>query len=284
MATSSEQPPAPDAFELATLSDLGGNRSNNEDSCGHFIETPHSAIFAIADGIGGYEGGEVASKMAIDITLQTYRESPPEWGAAKRLNRAVQRANIEVHNTALTVPELRRMGTTLTAVAIENGALAAAHVGDCRLYLLRGGRIVQLTKDHTMVGERVRMGMMSEANARIHPERSMLLRSVGRELIVSVDRISMALRQGDEVILCTDGLYGVLQDAELMKLTRGLLAEQACRLLVDTANERGTADNLTVAFFRQLAQTRTPAPERDGSGGSGASSRAVADIAARRPA
>jgi serine/threonine protein phosphatase PrpC len=248
------------AFEIALLSDVGTNRPNNEDACGHAIERNDAVVFAVADGVGGYEGGEIASRMAIDITLQSFRESPPEWGPAKRLQRAVQNANIEIHNRALVVPELRRMATTLTAVSIDNGTLNAAHVGDCRLYLVRGGRAVQISKDHTMVGERVRMGLMSEARARSHPERSMLLRSLGHELIVSVDRITMALQQGDELILCSDGLYNVLEDADLHKLTRGLSAPEACSALIDAANQRGTADNLTVAFFRMLGETPDPPP------------------------
>jgi len=237
------------------LSDVGTNRSNNEDSCGHLVEAPDAVLFAVADGVGGYEGGEVASKMAIEITLEAYRDSPREWGASKRLHRAVQRANIEVYNFASTVPELRRMATTLTAIAIENGTLNAAHIGDCRLYLLRAGKITQMSKDHTMVGERVRMGLMSESRARSHPDRGALLRSLGRELIVSVDRITMPLRKDDELILCSDGLYNVLEPGELVSLTREFSAADACAKLIRNANDRGTADNLTVALFKQRAET-----------------------------
>ncbi|MHB8383775.1 MAG: protein phosphatase 2C domain-containing protein [Candidatus Binataceae bacterium] len=242
-------------FDLAMLSDVGTNRPDNEDCCGHLIDAPDAAVFAVADGIGGYEGGEVASAMAIELTLQAWRESPAAWGAAKRLARAVQFANIEIHNRALAVPELRRMGTTLTAVAIEKGMLAAAHVGDCRLYLARHHTISQLTKDHTMVAEKVRMGLLTAERARNHPERSMLVRSIGQELIVSVDRISMPLVQGDRLILCSDGLHNVLRDSEIEHMTRDSDAGAACRALVETANERGTADNLTVAVFTMLADT-----------------------------
>jgi serine/threonine protein phosphatase PrpC len=245
----------PEAFELAMLSDVGTNRSNNEDSCGHLVEAPDAVLFAIADGVGGYEGGEVASKMAIEITLAAYRDSPREWGAGKRLHRAVQRANIEVYNFASTVPELRRMATTLTAVAVENGTLNAAHIGDCRLYLLRAGKIMQMSKDHTMVGERVRMGLMSEARARTHPDRGALLRSLGRELIVSVDSIRMPLHRGDELILCSDGLYNVIEPDELVMLTREFSVDDGCKKLIRNANDRGTPDNLTVALFKQIADT-----------------------------
>jgi serine/threonine protein phosphatase PrpC len=252
--------PIPATFELAMLSDIGTNRSNNEDFCGHFIEAPDAVVFVVADGVGGYEGGEVASKMAVELLLQAYRESPREWGASKRLHRAAQTANIEVYNFASAVPELGRMATTLTAVAIENGILNAVHIGDCRLYLLRDGQIRQMSKDHTMVGERVRMGLMSEERAKNHPERSVLLRSLGRELIVSVDRITMPLRKDDELILCSDGLYTVFEAGELMSLTREFSAADACQKLIRNANSRGTGDNLTVAMFKQLAETPEAGP------------------------
>jgi protein phosphatase len=250
------------AFELALLSDVGTNRENNEDSCGHYVESPESVIFAVADGIGGYEGGEVASAMAIAVTIESYRESPPAWGPSKRLHRAVQRANIEIHNRALTVPELRRMGTTLTAAVVDAGVLHAAHVGDCRLYLIRRGKIRQITKDHTMVQERVRMGLMSVDRARHHPERSALTRSIGHELIVSVDRITLPLAQHDRLIVCSDGLHGVLQDRELEQMVRDHGADEACRRLVEIANQRGTADNLTVGVFTMLGETAAVAAPR----------------------
>ncbi len=259
-----DQPPADSTFELALLSDVGTDREDNEDFCGHFIESPVTAIFAVADGVGGYEGGEIASRTAIETTLAAYRDSPPEWGVAKRLQRAVQRANIEIHNRALSVPELRQMATTLTAVAIDKGMLAAAHIGDCRLYVLRHGKVNQMTKDHTWVGERVRLGLMTAAQARAHPERSALNRSVGRELIVSVDRISMPLKQGDRLVVCSDGLYNVLAEADLDRLTREGSAEEICRELIEKANARGTADNLTVALFRMVGATPNVGPDPSG--------------------
>lgn len=207
-------------FDLAVLSDPGTDRPDNEDACGYFIQSPQAALMVVADGIGGYEGGEIASRMAVEVTLEAYRQSPPTWGAARRLHRAVQRANIEIHNRAIAVPALRRMGTTLTAAVVEDGRLSAAHVGDCRLYLARRGRILQITKDHTVVAEHVRMGLMSAARARNHPERSMLSRSLGHELIVSVGRFSMPLMTGDRLLMCSDGLHNVLEERELELLLR----------------------------------------------------------------
>lgn len=246
-------------FEVAVLSDVGTKRENNEDSCGHCVESDDAAVLAVADGVGGYEGGEIASGMAIDITLSSYRENPAAWGPAKRLLRAAQRANIEIHNRALTVPELRRMATTLTAAVIDAGILYAAHVGDCRLYLVRRGRIQQITKDHTVVAEKVRMGLMSATRARAHPERSSLSRSMGHDLIVSLDRITLPLFQHDRLILCSDGLYNVLEAHEIEKETHAVDAETGCRRLIETANARGTADNLTAGIFIMKGPTNTAA-------------------------
>ena len=255
MAESTGADSAPLSFDLAALSDAGTDRPDNEDACGYFIESPDAALLAVADGIGGYEGGEIASRMAVDITLEAYRKSPVAWGAATRLLRAVQRANIEIHYRAIAVPMLRRMGTTLTAAVVEGGRLSAAHVGDCRLYLARRGRILQITKDHTVVAEHVRMGLMSAARARNHPERSMLSRSLGHELIVSVGRFSMPLVKGDDVLLCSDGLYNVLEEAELERLMRAGDAATVCKALIEAANARGSADNLTAAVFMMNGAT-----------------------------
>ena len=261
MAESTASDAAQADFDLAALSDIGTERPNNEDACGSFSEEQGAGLLVVADGIGGYEGGEIASRMAVDVTIEAYRESPPAWGAAKRLQRAVQRANIEIHNRAIAVPELRRMGTTLTAAVVEGGRLSAAHVGDCRLYLARRGRISQITKDHTMVAERVRMGLMTAARARNHADRSMLNRSLGHELIVSVDRLSMPLVQHDRLLLCSDGLYNVLEDRELEHLLQPGDAAATCKALIAAANGRGTPDNLTAAVF--IMRGATPFSESD---------------------
>jgi PPM family protein phosphatase len=245
-------------FEVAVLSDIGCARSNNEDFCGHCVESPHEVVLAVADGVGGYEGGEVASQMAVEVTLEAYHESAPSLGPAKRLYRAVQRANIEIHNRALTVPELRRMATTLTAAVVAEGELYAVHCGDCRLYLIRGHRIQQMTKDHTVIGERVRLGLISEKDARHHPERSALSRCMGRDLVASLDRLAMPLRAGDRVVICTDGLHGMLENAEIEHLSRGLGTADACRRLIDEANSRGAGDNVTAACLIALNGSTRP--------------------------
>jgi len=252
------------AYDLALVSHVGTQREGNEDSCGHLVENGSTIVFLVADGVGGYEGGEIASAMAVETTLETFRTSAAALGSAKRLHRALQQANIEIHNRALTVPELRRMATTVTAVAVSlgEGMLYGSHCGDCRLYLVRDRKIEQLTRDHTVVGERVRMGLISADRARTHPDRSALSRSIGHDLIPSIDRITTALQQNDRLIVCSDGLWSVLPDAEIERLVRDCDADAACRRLIESANACGTPDNLTAAVFTLLIESPNAAVRR----------------------
>jgi protein phosphatase len=256
---------SPPALDVAVLSHPGTTRESNEDHGGVIAEDGIPGLVVVADGVSSSEAGEVASRTAVETTLRIYREQPVTVAAAKRLQRAVQQANIAVHDLALVVPELRGMATTLTAVAVEGGLLHAAHVGDCRLYLARGDRLTQLSKDHTVAAERVRLHLMGKERGRNHPERSTLTRSVGRELIVAVDRITTPLLQDDVLLVCSDGLYNVLEDSELHDLLPGRAAMEACAALVETANARGTGDNLTAAVIRVLAVPDPPPPEGLGS-------------------
>jgi len=256
-----EERPAPWDLDVAVLSDKGTERLHNEDSCVSYLERPGCAVVAVADGVSGDEGGEVASQTALEALVSAYRDEAPALAAGQRLHRAVQNANIAVYDRASVVPELRGMSTTLTAVAVDRGELTCVHVGDSRLYLLSGGAITQLTKDHTVAAERERMGIISAERARTHPDRSVLTRSLGRELIVNRDRISRRVLQGEALLLCSDGLYNVLSDEEILSIASGLDAAAACRTLVEAANSRGTSDNVTAALVRVVGETPgAPAP------------------------
>ncbi|HTP24552.1 MAG TPA: protein phosphatase 2C domain-containing protein [Anaeromyxobacteraceae bacterium] len=252
--------------EVAALSDVGTGREHNEDCCGTVAEGGDRAIAAVADGVSSSAGGEVASQMAIEVLLRAYREESPDHDPGHRLYRAVQQANIEVYDRAIAVPELCGMATTLTAVCVHRGELTAVHVGDSRLYLVRAGQIVQLTKDHTVAAEKARYGLISQERARTHEDRCVLTRSVGRELIVNRDRTARRLAQGDALLLCSDGLYNVLRDDEMADLLGGLDAMSSCRALIAAANQRGTPDNVTAAVIRLVGAT----PEGDSSNGVGA--------------
>jgi serine/threonine protein phosphatase PrpC len=177
--------------------------------------------------------------MAVEVTLRAFRELPPTVKLETRLARAAQQANIEIHDLALIVPELRGMATTLTAIAIADGHLVAAHVGDSRLYLIRKGKAVQLTKDH-------RTGQAT------------LTRSVGRELIAAIDRLSRPLEQDDVLVLCTDGVHGSVSDEALARLAADADPARACRALIDAAMAGNSTDNVTVAVVRVVGTT----PER----------------------
>ena len=237
-------------MDVAAASHPGTERPHNEDCCGVSVERVDCVVLGVADGVSSENGGEVASQMAIEITLRAFREAAPEAGAGQRLYRAVQQANIDIHDRAIAVPELRGMATTLTAVSVERGAMTAVHVGDSRLYLLRDGSIVQLTKDHTVAAEKARFGLITRERARTHADRSTLTRSVGHDLIVSRDRVTRQLMQGDVLVVCSDGLYNVLGDPEIAKIVALRDAASAARALIEAANARGTPDNVTAAVLR----------------------------------
>jgi protein phosphatase len=248
----------PFRLEVASVTDVGTEREHNEDRCGHLLEAGERALVVVADGVSSAEAGETAAQTAVDAMLRTFVEQPVGTATPKRLFRAAQQANIEVYDLATVVPELRGMTTTLTAVAVDRGELAAAHVGDSRLYLLREGQLVQLTKDHTVAGERSRLGILS-GRRRSHADSSVLTRSLGRELIVPIDRLSNRLYAGDALLVCSDGLYNTLEEAEMAALTGEGTAEEACRRLIDTANRRGTLDNLSAAILRVVEGPPRPA-------------------------
>lgn len=248
------------SVEVAALTDVGTERDHNEDACAALDEGEGRGLVAVADGVSLAEAGEVASAMAVEVLLRAYQEGPAGAPAGQRLYRAVQQANIELYDRGVAVPELRGMSTTLTAAVVEQGTLTAVHVGDSRLYLVRGGAVTQLTRDHTVAAEKVRLKLLSAEKALGHPGRSVLTRSLGRELIVSRDRLTQPVGGGDLLVACSDGLHGVLADEALHRLTAGRTAAEACRALVDAANRAGTPDNLSVAVLRVAGPPPAGAP------------------------
>jgi PPM family protein phosphatase len=241
---------------VAAVSDCGTERPANEDACGTYVENEACTLAVVADGVSGYEGGQIASQTAVEVTLRAFRESPTSWGALKRLHRAAQQANIEIHDRALVVTELCRMSTTLTAVVVHEGILHAVHVGDSRLYLIRNGQIVQKTKDHTVAADRTRIGLSMRPKG--HVDRATLTRSLGKELIAAIDRITFPLAKDDVLLVCSDGLYNVLEDTQMREIVAGKEPNEACDALIRAANERGTPDNLTAAVLRVTDVTAAP--------------------------
>jgi PPM family protein phosphatase len=229
--------------------DVGRTRSGNEDSyfCGR-------TVFAVADGLGGHQGGEVASAVAVEpLAALDGRGFADPAEAAEALAAAIREANAAIIDRASHDPGLWGMGTTLTAAAVAGDRhLQLAHVGDSRAYLLRDGSLEQLTIDHTIVAELVRRGRLTPDQAAVHPERSILTRAVGLDPRVPVDTPDpLELAPGDQVLLCSDGLTEVVPDVKIAQL---LAAEPdgdaTCRSLIDAANSAGGPDNITVVLLR----------------------------------
>jgi serine/threonine protein phosphatase PrpC len=229
--------------------DVGRLRSGNEDSyfCGR-------TVFAVADGLGGHQGGEVASAAAIEpLAALDGRELAKPAEAAEVLAAAIREANAAIIDRAAGDPGLWGMGTTVTAAALAGDRhLQLAHVGDSRAYLLRDGSLVQLTTDHTVVGELVRRGRLTPDQAAIHPERSILTRAVGLDPDVPVDTPDpLELHPGDQVLLCSDGLTETIPDPTIADLlTADPDGHATCRSLIDAANQAGGPDNITVVLLR----------------------------------
>ena len=228
--------------------DVGRTRSGNEDS--HFCGR---TVFAVADGLGGHQGGEVASAAAVEpLAALDGRDLATPAEAAEALAGAIADANSAILERAAADPSLWGMGTTVTAAAVAGDLLQLAHVGDSRAYLLRDGTLDQRTTDHTVVGELVRRGRLTPAQAAIHPERSILTRAVGLDPRIPVDTPDpIDLHPGDQVLLCSDGLTEAVRDPQITEiLSTHPDGNAACTALIDAANDAGGPDNITVVLLR----------------------------------
>jgi protein phosphatase len=245
--------------EEAVRTDTGRQRNANEDS--HFIKAP---LFVVADGMGGAQAGEVASKAAAESFAQGLPQAPPE----RALEETIEGANRTIHELARKDPSLAGMGTTTTAaiVDLEAEEVAIGHVGDSRAYRLRGGRFEQLTRDHSLVEEMRRKGQLTDAQAEDHPQRSIITRALGPEPEVQVDLQTVPAQPGDVFLICSDGLTTMLDDEKIAHvLGRATSLQSAVKALVDEANRAGGRDNITVVAFR-LEDTAAPAPGNPGVG------------------
>ncbi|SEJ81972.1 protein phosphatase [Deinococcus reticulitermitis] len=245
------------------LTDVGRQRAGrvNQDAA-LALELPRGGLYAVADGMGGHAAGELAANLALDTLSQGYltgRSAPPQ-----RLTEAMQAANLAVMRRA--VGESVGMGTTLLALLVDRGAALIAHVGDSRAYLLRAGELTRLTDDHSWVAEQVRLGILTEEEARHHQWRSVVSNALGGEERVRLELFGFGLRAGDRLLLCSDGLSGVVEERDLAAiLSRSPDPEAAARRLIDAANDAGGPDNITAVVIDVLEHQplpRYPLPER----------------------
>ena len=253
-------------IEVSSQSDIGCVRNNNEDSFGYwepdddrrFLRKGRLAV--VADGMGGYEGGQEASRLAVETLVAVYRDFDGDDPQAA-LVEALQAAHESIRRYSFDHPELRGMGTTCTAIAIVRApdqagppcdALYYVHVGDTRLYLIRDAHITRVTRDHSYVGRLVEAGMISPEEAEHHPQRNILTAALGTnpDLVMDSPAHPEPLRPDDVLLICSDGMWGQMRDSEILNAVENHSAEQAGQLLIQLARERGGPDNITVEILR----------------------------------
>jgi len=244
---------------VASLTDVGRQRSNNEDSSLYW--EPSTAeefgrkgrLAVVADGMGGYEGGQEASRLAVETVQQVY-DSLFEEDPQDALILALGEAHRKIQRYGEEHPELQGMGTTCTALCIVGRELSFAHVGDSRLYLAREGKILRLTRDHSYVGRLVESGIVRSEDAESHPQRHILTAALGsgRDVVPDIPDRPVPLQDNDTLLLCTDGLWSLVGEQELLRTVQANAPAECCRALVNLALERGGPDNITILLLRIL--------------------------------
>jgi serine/threonine protein phosphatase PrpC len=243
-------------LEFTQVSDPGLVREGNEDCLGHFPPASPAEVrsrgwlFALADGVGGHERGEVASRLAVDSALEGFRRAAPGAQLASLLPKLVQSANGEVY-AAASGKLVGGMATTLVLCALRFDQAVISHVGDSRCYLIRDGRATPLTRDHTLAADQVNLGLLSAQEGAEAPTRHVLSRAVGGNLVITPDTTQIQLNPEDVLMLCSDGLHGPLPAAEIAYVvTRHEDLQAAAERLVAIANERDGSDNVSVQLIR----------------------------------
>jgi protein phosphatase len=247
-------------LEAASLTDVGLLRANNEDSFLYWEPESTEAfrrkgrLAVVADGMGGYEGGQEASRLAVETVRYIYDEKF-SGDPRSSLVLGLQTAHQTIQRYAEEHQQFTGMGTTCTAIAIVDQQLYFAHIGDSRLYLSRGASMSRLTRDHSYVGRLVETGIVRSEDAESHPQRHILTAALGsgREITPDAPEQPVALQEGDQLILCTDGLWSVVGEPEISRIVQAEAPTDACRTLIRKALELGGPDNVTVIILRVSA-------------------------------
>jgi protein phosphatase len=244
--------------EFAQITDCGKVRDHNEDYVG-YVEPANAEeartrgwLFALADGVGGSEAGEVASHGAVETLLAGFRAASAGEQHAPLIRRLVQAANEHVYSTGRAAgPGGVSMATTLVVCSLRFDRVTVAHVGDSRCYLLRGNEATLLTRDHTVVNEQVRLGLLTAKEAAESSTKNVLTRSLGMDLIANVEIGESQILAGDVLLLCSDGLHGSVEGADMIAAVRRIHSpDEAARILVALANERDGGDNISIQLIR----------------------------------
>ena len=256
-------------LKVGSATHAGNVRETNEDSLCALIggESPPGAdaLLAVADGVGGHVAGEVASRLAVQrliaelfVSLGSAVDASGPGRLSGLLERAIAGSNAFVHRASASEGR-QGMGSTLTVALVVGMTAVIGHVGDSRAYLLRGGTMRQLTRDHTWVAQQIAAGGLTEAQATRHPRRNVLTRALGTAPTVKVDTEVVGLAEGDDLLLCSDGIYGLLDDQEMAKIIASLGTQEACDHLVSRANEEGGHDNSTAVVLLVGQRSDDPA-------------------------
>jgi serine/threonine protein phosphatase PrpC len=252
-------------IELGNLSDVGCERTENEDNfC--YAEPEQDGelkkrgrLVVVADGMGGHEGGQVASGLAVDAVRDFFLNGAIA-DPADVLVTAYQAAHNAIQDFARDHPELSGMGTTCTSAVLRDDQLTYGHVGDSRLYLLRSNAITRLTRDHSYVQQMVDKGLITAEQAKTHPSKNILTSALGSDSPVEADfaEAPITLQKGDTLLLCTDGLHGLVSEEEMLALSSRNPPREACQELVEMAKARGGFDNITVQILRFDGNSTAP--------------------------
>jgi serine/threonine protein phosphatase PrpC len=257
-------PPPTFDFEVAKLTDVGRARPHNEDYVDYYIppdprlRDQKGALYLVADGMGGHQAGEVASRGVVELTIaQYYSDTTHDIGTS--LVRAFRLANQRIHEQAQSDPAKGGMGSTLVAAVVLGRKVYVANVGDSRAYLINAQGTTQISEDHSWVEEQVRAKLLTPEQARRHPQRNLVTRALGSKPDVQVDLFEGELNAGDILLLCTDGLTGRVEDPEIAEIVRQHPPQEAARQLVALANERGGNDNISLLIVKAQQEAVTVA-------------------------
>lgn len=236
-------------FKVGCATDIGRKRAQNQDNVAAF---PELGLFVVADGMGGHRGGETASHLAVEVIPQEIRKAQrsPGWTPRAAMIEAITHANEAIFDRSKDDPALQGMGTTAVAMLFKNDTLTIGHVGDSRCYLIRQGAIWQATRDHSLVQEKLRAGLINRSELKTDRMKNVITRSVGFEPIVNVEIYELETRAGDHLLICSDGLSGLIEDEQILSIIEtGLKANQEAQTtvqqLIEAANKNGGDDNIS---------------------------------------
>lgn len=233
---------------LGVLSDIGNNRDLNEDYTG-FLEDDCTRFYVIADGMGGHNAGEVASKLAVEKAIDYIKSHRDVCPQKELIKNAIDAANIEIYKYAQQSVELKGMGTTITACLVINNTLTVANVGDSRCYAIYEDRIEKITKDHSLVQQLLDNGSITEEEAYHHPNKNIITRALGTSKNVEIDIFELGLEKIKKVLICSDGLSNDVYENEMFEIAINNDNQVACINLVELSKQKGSRDNISVIIF-----------------------------------